>query len=326
MTISTVSDSEFVNIWKKYGSPLLVAKHLKIDVRNAQGRRQRVENKLGISLPVTNDITSKRMVISREEGRIDTRINDGVVIVFSDAHYWPGVATTAHRALLALIKQLKPVAVVCDGDAFDGATVSRWPNSSWMDKQKKPTVIDELNAVKERLGEIESLTKADLIWPLGNHDARWETRLAAVAPEFEGVSGFTLKEHFPAWKPCWTYWINNDCRINHFYHTGMHDGHNNLLKGQVHAVTGHTHSLKVTPWTNARGETIYAVNTGTLSNALGEHNVDYRRGLHGNHRSGFAVLTFRDGKLLLPELVQVWDEDTVNFRGHLLNADTGAVV
>lgn len=325
------SVERFVSAWNKLGSPGLVAAELGMGVRNVLQRRRDIEGRGLAKLETWNDTSPRRLVIRRDEGRIDMKIDNGVVIVFSDAHFWPGIRTTAHRALLALIRQLKPVAVVCNGDAFDGATVSRWPDISWTDRNKKPSVKDELDAVKERLAEVETAadgcaTACELVWPLGNHDGRFEGKLAAVASEFEGVQGFTLKEHFPRWRPCWTFWVNGDTRINHFYHTGIHDGHNNLLKGQVHAVTGHTHSLKLTPWTNASGKTIYAVNTGTLADTLASHNVDYMRGLQGNHRSGFAVLTYRGGQLLMPELCQTWGEDTVNFRGHLLNADTGAVV
>jgi hypothetical protein len=175
-------------------------------------------------------------------------------------------------------------------------------------------VIDEGGLVlnsPDQLGEHRLITSevrkaggagTEFAWMLGTHDARCETKLAANAPEFEGIRGFHLKDHFPHWRPCWTFWINGSTCVTHFYHTGLHDGHNNLLKGQCHYVTGHTHSLKTTPWTNASGETIWAVNTGTLADSLGPHNVDYQQGRHGNHRSGFAVLTYRDGQLLMPEL------------------------
>lgn len=323
MPLPTVSEDEFIQMWKKLGSPRLVATKLRQAERVVLARRRAIESRRGITLETWND----RRVIKHAEGRIDLTIQDGVAIVFSDAHYWPGVRSTAHRALLSLIKQLKPKAVIANGDMFDGATISRWPSINWMDKSKKPTVIDELKACQEMLGEIEDVAgTADLIWPLGNHDSRFESKLASVAPEFEGMPGFSLKEHFPKWLPCWTTWINESVCITHFYHQGIHDTHNNVMKGQCHYVSGHTHSLKVSPWTNAKGETLYGVNTGTLADALDSHNVDYQRGRHGNHRSGFAVLSFRDGELLLPELVQVWDEDHVQFRGHLIHADTGEIV
>lgn len=253
-------------------------------------------------------------------GRIDLRVENGTVVVFSDPHYYPGVVTTAHRALLSAIKQLNPVAVICNGDAFDGAQMSRYPSIGW---QERPSVKDELEAVTERLGEIEALAKGKrLIWNLGNHDARYETRIANVLPELRGVEGVHLKDFFPLWSPAWVTWINGETCVTHFYHTGMHAVWNNLLKAQTHYVSSHRHQPEVRAYTNAKGETIYGVDTGTLADALGQHNLDYQQGRHGNHRSGFAVLTYRDGQLLMPELVQVWDEDTVQFRGHLLNADS----
>jgi len=326
MAAAACTEEEFIALWKKLGSPSLMAKALGVSDRNVIARRRRIESTTGVPMPIWNSQQNGARV-NHTEGRIDISIDSGVVIVFSDAHYWPNQVTTAHRALLALIQQLKPKAVICNGDAFDGATISRWPSISWMDKQKKPSVLEELRACQDRLGEVEKVAgRAHLLWPLGNHDSRFESKLAASAPEFEGMPGFTLKEHFEAWKPCWTAWINDVVCVTHYYHQGIHAVHNNILKGQCHYVTGHTHSLKVTPWTNASGDTLYGVDTGSVADALAEHNIDYQRGRHGNHRSGFAVLTFHDGRLLMPELVQVWDEDTVQFRGHLLNADTGALL
>jgi len=39
-----------------------------------------------------------------------------------------------------------------------------------------------------------------------------------------------------------------------------------------------------------------------------------------NWRSGFAVFTFVEGKLIPPELVTVWDEEagTITFRGQII--------
>jgi hypothetical protein len=45
---------------------------------------------------------------------------------------------------------------------------------------------------------------------------------------------------------------------------------------------------------------------------------DYSEEGPANHRSGFPVLTIKGGKLLLPELCQVWDEDHVEFRGEVI--------
>lgn len=325
MTKAVCTESEFIALWGRLGSPTAVARELKVDSRTVMRRRNNIVAKKGINLDTWNDTSCRRIVLKHNEGRIDMSIDNGIVIVFSDAHFWPDTQTTMHRALCTLIRQLKPSTVVCNGDAFDGGTISRFPRIGW---DKKPSVIEELKAVDKYLEEIRQSAGpgTEFIWPLGNHDARYETKLAANAPEFEGVHGFHLKDHFPHWRPCWTFWINETTCITHFYHCGVHDGHNNILKGQCNYVTGHTHSLKTTFWTNAMGETLYAVNTGTLADALGPHNLDYQQGRHGNHRSGFAVLTYRDGKLLMPELALKYDEDSFEFRGHVLHADTGEIL
>lgn len=323
------SVEDFVALWETHGSPQAIAMHLGVNVRKVYERRRRVEAELGIALvskgPGSSPPLPKDKVIHRHhEGRIDLMIDNGTVIVFSDGHFWPNIRTTAHRALVALIKQIRPAAVVCNGDAFDGGAISRFPRIGW---DHKPTVKDELGAVEAALSEIEAAARgARLIWTLGNHDSRYETRLAAKTPEFEGIVGFHLKDHFPLWSPAWTCWINEDTIVTHQYHNGIHATHNNVIKGHVSYVTGHLHSLKVTPYTNAKGENLYGVDTGTLADAMGPQFVDYMQGRHGNWRSGFAVLTYRDGKLLLPELVQKWDEDSVQFRGHILCADTMQII
>jgi hypothetical protein len=79
-------------------------------------------------------------------------------------------------------------------------------------------------------------------------------------------------------------------------------------------VTGHLHSSKVTPLSDYNG-TRYGVDTGCLANPSHPAFTDYTEDAPLDWRSGFAVLTFRDGKLMLPELVQLWDEDSVQFRG-----------
>jgi hypothetical protein len=112
--------------------------------------------------------------------------------------------------------------------------------------------------------------------------------------------------------------INNSCMIKHRWHNGQHGVFNNTLKSGVSFVSGHLHSLKVTPWTDYNGDR-YGVDTGTMS-AIGGDKYLYTEDSPVNWRSGFAVLTFRNGELLPPELVQVIDEDDglVFFRGEII--------
>lgn len=273
--------------------------------------------------PTRFESTAEKRVAARlaeqhaRHARATLKVGEGVVLVGSDAHYWPGIVSTAHRAFVRFCSELRPVAVVMNGDVFDGATVSRYPRIGW---DSRPTVVDELKAVEERLTEIEQAGRTkNLIWPLGNHDARYEVKIANSAPEYEGVRGFSLKDHFPMWKPCWAAWINDDTVVKHRFRSGIHATHNNALWAGKTIVTGHLHSLQVRPFSDYGG-TRYGVDTGTLAQVDGPQFTDYTEDNPRNWRAGFAVLTYWRGRLLWPELVHVIDEDKglVQFRGQVL--------
>jgi hypothetical protein len=96
------------------------------------------------------------------------------------------------------------------------------------------------------LSEIEKVApKARRIWTLGNHDSRFETRLATVAPEYANVHGVHLKDNFPLWEPCWATFINSDVVVKHRFKSGLHAPHNNTMWAGRTIVTGHLHSQKI---------------------------------------------------------------------------------
>jgi hypothetical protein len=217
------------------------------------------------------------------------------------------------------IEKLQPKAVICNGDAFDGASISRHPPLGWA---RTPSVIDELNACKEMLGEIEEVAKkarknVKLIFTMGNHDARFEMRLAANAPQYVQTPGFKIEDHFLSWSFCMLTWVTDDIIVKHRYKNGIHATHNNTVGAGKSIVTGHLHSLKVTPYADYNGNR-FGVDTGTLAEPYGPQ-FDYAEGNPLNHRSGFAVLTIKDGKLLWPELVHKWTNGQVEFRGEVID-------
>jgi len=307
-----ISDDEFIKLWGELKSCQKISTKTGIGIRAVQLRRRAVEAKHGLELVVSDE----RPFIEKHSARINMEIDHGIVIVFSDAHFWNTDESTAFRALIKFIKELKPRAVIANGDVFDGASISRHGRIGFL--EHRPTVIEELNACKEMLNRIENVCKEVkpsplLTWTLGNHDSRFETYLAAVAPQYEFINGFHLKDHFPAWRPCWATWINNVC-IKHRWKGGVHATHNNTLGAGTSIVTGHLHSLKVSAYTDYTG-TRYGVDTGTLAEIDGDMFMNYTEDNPKNWRSGFAVLSFYKGKLLPPELVEVIDDDVVAFRG-----------
>jgi hypothetical protein len=271
---------------------------------------------LGIPTTTLKDrlAASERPVLA-VKGRKELQVGNGSVLVFSDAHYWPGEPSVAHRALIRFCNDLKPSAVVCNGDAIDGSAISRHPPIGW---EECPSVKEELETCKERLSEISlAAGEATKIWLLGNHDARFTTRLAQVAPEFRNVHGTQLRDHFPDWTNGWSLFINDDVVIKHRFKGGSHAPFNNTITAGLSTVTGHLHSAKVTPFTDYRG-TRYGVDTGCLADTYHDAFQGYLEDNPRDWRAGFCVLTFVDGALLMPELVLVWDETHVQFRGELM--------
>lgn len=308
----TCSDADFINLFEQHGAAE-TARRLGIGERRIHERRARLEPKIGRQLVAPSKQTTR--VGAEHPGRVCIELKNGVAIVGGDGHYWPGPASTAHRAFVKFCKDMKPQVVVMNGDAFDGATISRHPPIGW---ENRPTVVDELEAVQERLGEIEKAApKARKVWPLGNHDARLETRLATVAPEYARVHGFHLKDHVPNWESCWSCWINDVVIKHRGPKSGAHATHGNVLAAGKSIITNHLHAAKVTPYNNYGPRTLWGVDTGCLADPNGPQFLDYSEDNPKNHRSGFAVLTFVDGELLQPELVLVWGDNHVQFRGKL---------
>ena len=323
MPAPNLTEAEFIELWNKYGDGAKMAEAIGADYRNLMKRRRRIEMRLKIQLASNSGQYEHLQTAHKHSARYQLGIENGTVLVFSDAHFWPGIRTTAYKGLLWAIKNLQPKAVVCNGDAFDGASISRFPRIGW---DSKPSVIQELKACEAALGEIEEASKrarhnVKLVWPLGNHCARFENRLAQNASEFEGVKGFSLKDHFPAWEPCWSVWLTDRVVVKHRYKGGIHATHNNTLNSGKTIVTGHLHSLKVTPYTDYNG-TRYGVDTGTLADTEGPQFVDYLEDSPTNWRSGFVVLTFVNGELLMPELVQKWNEGRIQFRGQIIDVSS----
>jgi hypothetical protein len=256
--------------------------------------------KYGINLMSFDGKTSITNVI--HEQKAYTELKDGIVVVFSDAHYWPGPATVAHKALLAVIQNLKPAVVIANGDVFDGARVSR---HDALYRQECPSPKEEVEACQDRMTEIEDASKnSTFIWTVGNHDVRLWRYIKVNAPEVSGMPFTDLFDYFPRWKQTYAVDVNGNTLIKHRWHNGIHATYNNVLKGGVNFVTGHLHRLQVTAWGNYTMPRAYGVDTGTLAEPDGpqflylEHNpVPWA--------SGFAVLTYRNGVLLPPELCEV---------------------
>jgi hypothetical protein len=302
---------EWAELFETHGASAM-ARIIGINVRNIHSRRANVESIIGRTLVSPNISGSLQPRALPEKTKISLALKDGVVIVGSDAHYWPGMVSTAHAGLVKFVQDMKPKIVVMNGDIVDGASLSRHAPIA---HEYKPAFSDELETCKERMEEIRRAAgKARLIWPAGNHDLRFESKIAQLLPELANVQGVHLKDHFPKWEPCWLTEINESVYLKHRFKGGLHAAFNNALWSGKTLITGHLHKGIVYPITDWNG-TRYGVDCPTLAEPDGRQFVDYTEAGPKNWRSGFVVLTFIDGKMCFPELALVHDVGVIEFRG-----------
>ena len=313
MARAIVSDDEFVALWESLRSPQKVANELGCSVRSVYSRRADLQHKLRITLE-SNPKNAAPIVIPDNRVRVEANI-EGAVVVFSDAHFFPGFEqTSGYQALLNVIKEIKPTLIIANGDIMDGATMSSFSPMGW---HKQPTMKEELDAVQAAMSGIQKVAKgAFLHRTIGNHDIRFDKRLAAAVPELRDVYDMSLRDHLPHWKESWSVFINSNTMVKHRYHSGVHSSWNNVLKSGVNMVCGHTHQLEIKPYGDYRGRR-YGVSTGMLANPRSSAFV-YTEDAPVNWCQGFAVLTFCREHLLPPELCEVID-DKAYFRGQIVN-------
>lgn len=307
-----VSDGEFIAAWEATnGSPTQVSKALGLNVRNVYSRRDSMMAR-GVTLKSgTGEAQSTPVTLWTYPKQVQRDIDNGVAIVGSDAHIWPGADTTAFKALLEVTSSLagKVKLLEANGDWLDGARTNRHEPFGWCER---PNAKQELDCVTDALHRWRMASKparsgAANVYTVGNHELNFERRLAVDAKDFQGLPGLRLADHFQEWDLAWSCWVNRTAAhpvmIKHRQAGGVHAGYNNTLKGGVTMVTGHTHNLEVKPWGDYRGRR-YGVQTGCLAEPGGPQ-FEYAENGASPACSGFAVLTFKDGRLLPPELCEV---------------------
>jgi hypothetical protein len=313
------SDAEFLALWHQFkGSSVAMQKALNIDVANVYRRRRRIEKRLGQALLCHSPQSPDAVLIGPENTYIrknSATLTDGVIVVFTDAHIHPGVQTTAQRALLKLLPKIKPDIVVDNGDSFDGGQISRHDRIGW---DRRPTVQEELQANGEFHDAVRRAAKgAKFFWNWGNHDMRYPTRLAAQVPEFMGVAGMRLEDHFPEWHFGICLTINPEDRcpllIKHRYRGGDHADWNNTMRAGIHIGTGHDHQMGARRFADKRGVR-WGMRFGTLSDA-DLPIFDYQEANPSQQVSGFGVLKYKNSRLMCPQFCEVIADGRVEYMG-----------
>jgi hypothetical protein len=314
-TAPKCQDDEFMELFDKLGGEK-TARIIGSTERNVYARRRRLESKYDKPIAAP----SNQWITKEYPHRQQLSIKNGIVLIGGDFHIWPGGESTALRAFKKFAKDLKPAAVILNGDVLDFPKISRHPPIGW---ENTPTVKDELEAAQDHTQDIVTACgRAKKIWTLGNHDARFETRLATVATEYRGIKGIHLADHFPLWEKGWSCLINGDVEggrtmVKHKPQAGGKDGpRNSTLRSGVHTVNNHTHCQKATAHSDYLGDR-WGVDSGMIADRDHKAFVDYTEDASLDWRSGFVALTYQNGILMPPELVTKMSDKTVWFRGAL---------
>ena len=308
--LARMTDEEFMEMFERLGAARM-AKETEYSERRIHARRRSLEKQYGVKL--TPPGKGQSVEVERSARR-EHFMENGSVLIFSDAHYWPQIIPTIHYAICEVAAEIKPELIIANGDIFDGASMSRHAKINW---EETPSPVDEIYACQARLAEIEEAApKARKVWTLGNHCARFESYVANHAPEMAKVHGVHLRDHFPNWETAWSCWINDEIVVKHRWHGGIHAAWNNVLKSGKTIVTGHTHQLNVRPFVDYNGLR-YGIECGTTSEPNGPQYLAYTEDNPKNWVSAAIVLTVQDGTLLPPEPILRVDQGVYAWRGEI---------
>lgn len=289
-----------MEVYNKNGTVMDVANMLGCHHRKVFERRRRAEKFLDIKLPSLGGAEPLKYVPQYTQN-IEVQ---GTVIVASDLHHWPDHEPFSWFVLCEAVKQYRPVEVWLNGDIFDWSQL-RFPRKGWEDR---PTVLEEFQCAEERTRALTiacDKVKAKKRTGKGNHDDRFDKYLSARAADMEGVKGMTFDEQIKSWGQGWeiyhSLFVNGHTMIKHSWHGGAHGAYNNVLRGGVSMVTGHSHKLHARHWSDYRGVR-WAIETGFIGEIHGPQ-FGYGDGNPADWCPGFAVLHF-DGDDLDHELIE----------------------
>lgn len=228
--------------------------------------RDKCQKALGVSLRVCNNKQRAPDLLPILDNV--TLEGEQHLIIGSDWHIWPGYYSRAEDAFLEALRTTAYDAVILNGDVTDQCRVSRHDPLQGI---SPPSLFDELTEAQTRLKEVAKLAKKKnpdvrLLWNFGNHDVRAWRHVALMAPEIAPL--FDFERLFPDWEFNTTITCNRNLMIKHRWHSGLHAALNNTRSSGMSIVTGHTHRLLVTPWSDYMG-TRYGIETGTLADPRG---------------------------------------------------------
>ena len=189
-------------------------------------------------------------------------------VSLSDIHY-PHEDPRCMKLVEAFLKDFRPDILILNGDIFD------MPQISSFRKRRKEIMLstniqDDIDRGREGLERLLDAAGAkEHLYPMGNHEDRWESYLGNKAPELASLRALTMEEllipkgvKYKSYGD--GYWLNDSLYIYH----GLYVGKNNWTDAErlqigASSITGHRHHQRVSYFTN-RKQTFKNIAQGCL--------------------------------------------------------------
>lgn len=189
-------------------------------------------------------------------------------VSLSDIHY-PYEDPKCLELVRAFLKDFQPDILILNGDIFDMPQISKFHlrRKEVMLATNIQSDIDHGHAGLELL--MDAAKAKEILYPMGNHEDRWEAFLGAKAPELASLRALTIEELLVPDGVKYTsygngYWLNDSLFIYH----GLYIGKNNWTDAErlqigASSITGHRHHQRVTYFTS-RKQTFKNIAQGCL--------------------------------------------------------------
>ena len=229
---------------------------------------------------------------------IETKINNGLVVVGSDVHI-PFQDDRAVACFIKYCKEKQPEAIVLNGDILDMFMLSKFT------KGEGRNPLEEITMCR---GLLEMIRKAcptsDIYYVIGNHENRLEKYVLSKAPELasliEDVFSIIKTEDFKI-RGCASLTINDNFVCKHGTLLGNKSGLSAIKEMEnayMSGATGHTHRL-CKYIARKSGRKFVWIETGCLC----DMNPEYM--ILPNWQQGFCELKFKDGKLYHSRVIEI---------------------
>lgn len=229
---------------------------------------------------------------------VNLKLENGLVVIGSDIHI-PFQDDKAVDAFCEYISNIKPAAVILNGDVLDMFMLSRFT------KGEGRNPLEEIEECRKLLKTISELSpESKLYYVIGNHETRLERYVLTKAPELASLveDVFTIiKAEDYNFKGCSSVTINDKVVIKHGTLLGNKSGLSAIKEMEasyMSGASGHTHRL-CKYIARKSGRKFFWMETGCLCGLNPEYMIN------PNWQQGFATIEFRKGQVHNAKIIEI---------------------